>query len=230
MADQNQGEFPRFRETDQFETARPHLGDGAGGTFDRIQPHGLDGIDHHERRVLRLLQAGGDVAHVDRGGELDGRIRHPKAPSAQTDLIDGFLAGNVEHALAGTGEAGGGLQQQGGFADARVAADQHDRGWDQTAPQHAVEFGYPDRRPGRRFGAAGQSYEIDRPADRCLGGRARAGGDDFFLDSVPFTAGFAAAGPFRGDGAAGLADETRGGFGQRSDSLDVTEPMIADPG
>ncbi len=55
--------------------------------------------------------------------------------------------------------------------------------------------------------------KVTRAADRGLGGGARAGDDGFFLDGVPFAAGLAAAGPFRGDGAAGLADEAGGGFG-----------------
>ena len=40
-----------------------YLRDGAGRALDRVQPHGLDRVDDHQRGVLRLLQAGDDVAH-----------------------------------------------------------------------------------------------------------------------------------------------------------------------
>jgi hypothetical protein len=36
--------------------------------------------------------------------------------------------------------AGQRLQQQGGLADARIAADQHHRAFDQAAAEHAVEL------------------------------------------------------------------------------------------
>ena len=143
-----------------------------------------------------------------------GAVGDAQAAGAQADLVDGFLAGDVQHAPAGPRQAGGGLQQQGRFADAGIAADQHGRGRDQAAAQHAVQFGDADRRARRRFGVAGQADEGDGAAGRCFGGGAGPGGDCFFDDGVPLAAGLATAGPFGGDGAAGLADEAGGGFGQ----------------
>ena len=66
--------------------------------------------------------------------------RRAEPAGAQADLLDGFLAGDVEHAFAGAGEAGRGLQQQGGFADTGIAADQDRRGGNEAAAEHAVEF------------------------------------------------------------------------------------------
>ena len=149
---------------DQLEAGGAHLRHGAGGAVDRVQPHGLDRIDHHQRGVAGRFQAGGDVAQVDRGGEFQRRVVHAQAAGAQAHLLDGFLAGDVEHPPAGAGEAGGGLQQQGGLADAGIAADQHGRGRHQAAAQHAVQFGDAGRAARRRFGAAGQADECDAPA------------------------------------------------------------------
>ena len=70
--------------------------------------------------------------------------------------------------LPGPRERGGGLQQQRGFADAGIAADQHGRGRHQPAAQHAVEFGDAGGGPRRRFGAAGQADERHRSARRRL--------------------------------------------------------------
>ena len=137
-----------------------------------------------------------------------------EAAGTEADLIDGFFPRDVENAAAGAGEAGGGLQQQGGFADTGVAPDQDHRGRNQAAAEYAIEFGDADGRAGWRFGAAGEADEGDTPANRRLGGGAGAGDDGFLLDSVPFAADFAAASPFQGDRAARLTDEAGGGLGQ----------------
>ncbi len=49
VADQHQGEAAGLGEADQLGGAGADLGDGAGGAVERIQPHGLDGIDDDER-------------------------------------------------------------------------------------------------------------------------------------------------------------------------------------
>ncbi len=164
---------PAFASADQFEPAGADLRDGAGGAVDRVEPHGLDRVDDDQRGVLRLLQAGDDVADVDRGGEFDGGVGDAQAAGAQADLVDGLLAGDVADALAGPREAGGGLQQQGGFADARIAADQDGRGRHQAATQDAVEFLDADGGARRRGGGAVEADEGDA-ADRAFRRRAWA--------------------------------------------------------
>ena len=167
-------------------------------------------IDHHHRG-RRLFQRGGDVAQVDRGGEANLCVTDAEAAGAEADLVDGLFAGDVEDAAAGAGEAGGGLEQEGGLADAGVAADEDGGSGDEASAQHAIQFRDGGGSAGRRLGFAGQADEGDAPAGRGLGGGAGARG---FLDyGVPLTAGFAATGPFGCDGAAGLADEAGYGAG-----------------
>ena len=72
-----------------------------------------------------------------------------EAARAQGDLLRRFLARHIERVHVG-GQGGEHLQQQGGLADSRVAADQHHRARDQPAAQHAVEFQQADR--GARMG------------------------------------------------------------------------------
>src|SRR5688572_27564673 len=52
----------------------------------------------------------------------------------------GFLARRVEHGPMRVGEVGRRLQQQGGLADARLAAKQHQRTGDDAAAEHTIEF------------------------------------------------------------------------------------------
>ncbi len=133
-------------------------------------------FDHHQRGVAGRLQAGGDVAQVDRGGEFQRRVMDAEATGAHPHLLDRFLAGHVEHAPAGPRQAGGRLQQQGGLADPGIAADQHRRGRHQPAAQHPVQFGDAGRAARRRFGAAGQADEFDTrlPAAALPAGPGRA--------------------------------------------------------
>ena len=74
VADQHQREFARLGELDQLEAGGAHLRHRAGRAVDRVEPHGLDRVDHHQRGVAGRLQAGGDVAQVDRGGEFQRRV------------------------------------------------------------------------------------------------------------------------------------------------------------
>ncbi len=168
----------------------------AGRGFDGVEPHGLDRVDHHQAASRRLFQRRGDVAHVDGGGQLQRRVGQAEPAGAQADLVDRFLAGDVQHPAPGPRQGGGGLQQQGGLADAGIAAHQHGGGGDQAAAQHAVQLGDAGLRPGRRGGRALQPDEGDA-ARAWRRGRAGAGVDRLLDDGVPLAARLAAAGPFR---------------------------------
>ena len=216
VADQHQGEAGGLGQADQLERGGADLGDGAGRALDGVQPHGLDRIDHHQCRVGRALQRRGDVAQVDRGGEFQRRVDHAQAAGAQPHLFDRFLAGDIQHPASGAGQRRGGLQQQGGLADAGIAADQDGRSGDQAAAEDAIQLVDAGAGARRRRGLAGQADEGDRLADGGGGTDGPEARRDRFLDDgVPFAAGLAAAGPFGGDRAAALADKAGGGLGQR---------------
>ena len=68
-----------------------------------------------------------------------------EALSPQRDLLRRFFAADIED-FPVRREMGQGLQQQGGFADAGIAADQHHTAVHQPAAQHPVEFGDTGRR------------------------------------------------------------------------------------
>ena len=65
-------------------------------------------------------------------------------------MLGGFFTGNVQY-FAALRHFGDGLQQQRGFADAGVAAEQDDRAINQTAAQYTVKLAHA-RRIARHFG------------------------------------------------------------------------------
>ncbi len=176
VADQHEGEIVGLGGTDQLERAGAHLGHRARRTVDGIEPHRLDRIDDHQRGVPGPLQAGGDVADIDRGSQFDRGVGNTQATGAQADLLDGFLAGDVEHAFAGRGETGCHLEQKRGLADAGITADEHRRGRDKAAAKHPVAGSrsrwrlwvvgqQSPRRPAEADGLAGRAFGL-----RVLGG------------------------------------------------------------
>ena len=228
VADQNQREIGRLRGADQLERAGAHLGDRTRRAVDRSS-HIVWIESMTTTTACGLFQAGDDVADIDRRRELDRGVGHAQPAGTEADLLDRFLAGYVKDAFAGRGQPRGGLQQQGRLADPRIAADQHGRGGHQPAAKHAIQFLDPGRGARRRRDVAGQPDECHTLAGGSLRGSAGPGSDGLGFDGVPFAAGFAAAGPFRRDGAAGLANEAGGGFGQFSpvpNGLRVGDPRV----
>ena len=122
---------------------------GAGGGGDLVGIHGLDGVDDDDFGLM-LFQGRLNRFHADFGKQVYAFGGQFQTLRAQGDLLGGFFAGNVQH-FAALRHFGDGLQQQRGFADAGVAAEQDDRAIDQTAAQYAVEFAHAGR-IARHFG------------------------------------------------------------------------------
>ncbi len=109
------------------------------------------------------------------------------------------------------------LQQQGGLADARVAADQHQRAGHHSAAQDAGELA--DRQRQAVFGIGADLIQpegraaLPQAARGVLGSRRRGECHDFLDHAVPGAALRAAPHLARADSAALLADELGAGFG-----------------
>ena len=140
---------------------------------------------------------------------FSGASREAEAGRAHADLGGGLLAGDVDGGRAAGGEGGGGLEQEGGLADAGIAADEDGRGGDEAAAEHAVEFAEAREGARQRRLGGGEVAERDAPAaGGPEGARGGAGGEAGLLgDGVPGAAGVAAAGPLGVGGAAFGADE-----------------------
>ena len=176
VADQDQGEAAGFGQADQLEPGGADLGDGAGGAVDACRatwsgssrsPPSWRGVCSSAAAMSRRLTAAARPICASTDAEAAG---------AEADLVDGLFAGDVEDAAAGAGEAGGGLEQEGGLADAGVAADQDGGGGDEAAAEHAIQFRDGGGSAGRRLGFAGQADEGDASAGRGFARRGRGAG------------------------------------------------------
>ena len=127
VADQQEGAAALLGEADQGLGGGAQLGDRAGRLLEPVDPHGLDRIDDHQVRRLRPVERGQDVAGRGGAGELDRRVGEAEPAGAQPDLVDRFLAGDIDDRAALDGQRGGRLQHQRGLADAGIAADQDRR-------------------------------------------------------------------------------------------------------
>jgi len=92
------------------------------------------------RGTVAFGQGGDDVLDRGLGSEFDRRVGQAEAFSAQPHLGGSFFTGDVDGAVAGAGERGASLDQQGRFADAGIAGHQDHRAAHETAAGDAVEF------------------------------------------------------------------------------------------
>ena len=123
-----------------------------------------------------------------------------------------FLARGVQHAALprrAAGQASGGLEQQGGLADPRLSAQEHERARDEASAEYTVEFtdaqaepwqvGLGDVRQAGRFGNGVGVTQLT------LDPRGLA--NDRLDQAVPFAARAALAFPAKERLGATLADE-----------------------
>ena len=132
---------------------------------------------------------------------------------AQAYLRHRFFTGDVDRAMAGAGQRRGGLDQQGRFADAGIAAHQQDGAAHKAAAGDAVEFGDAGGQARGVMRVAGERLERKQAAFAGL--TARPGGPlgAFLAQRVPLAASLAFALPAAEGGAAVLADEAQAALG-----------------
>ena len=235
MADEQHRRAGAFREADQRLRGRAHLGYRAGRGFHRVRPHGLNGIDDDEPRRLAVSEGCQDVFDRGLGCDLDGGVRKAQALRAKPDLRGCLLAGNVDGALVLPCDRCGDLDEQGGLADARIAADQQYRAPDKAAAGDAVELSNAASEPRRLLRVSGQGFERERPAlARASGCRRFRRAGTLFGDRVPLAAGLALSLPAARHRAAVLTDEGQGtaGHGRSRESASpyISRRRFADSG
>ena len=195
--------------TDQRLRGGAHLGHRAGCRFDRVGPHGLDGIDHDQPWHGTFRQGRHDVLDGSLRGELHRRVRQAQPLGAQPDLRHGLLAGDIDRAMTGPRHQRGCLRQQRRLADAGIAADQQYRAAHKSAAGDAVEFGHArgqarglETLPRQRLQRKQPPLALAADRDRHRG-RARI----LLGKGIPLAAGFALALPAIIGRAAVLTDE-----------------------
>jgi hypothetical protein len=136
---------------------------------------------------------------------------HADAPRPHTDLAQRLLAGHVQRGKR-AGEAHRRLEQQGGLADAGVAADQVTEPGTRPPPSTRSSSPIP---VGQRASTSPSTSDTSRgasPAQPTARGRASSG----LLQRVPAPAVGTLADPLRARAAALVADEHRPGLGHHA--------------
>lgn len=138
MTDDDDGSVGSFGGADDKITTVGDLGDAAGSGSDFGDGESLDGVDDDEVEAT-FFDSFGDVVGAGRAGEFQVVRFGTKANGAEFDLTSGFLARDVEN-FGGIGDMSANLHKQGGFADARLASEQHDGAGEDTAAKHSVKI------------------------------------------------------------------------------------------
>ena len=209
MPDQHQRETLRLRGADQLEGRRAHLRDRAGGGVHAVGPHGLDGVDNHQRRVGELRQAGQDIAQAAwrrrdawatasapaaaRACGSGRRILRPRytpprarpGPARRRPAAAGWICRCPGSPPTSTTEAGTSPPPS-------------------TRSNSAIVGGHARRRRGDAL----QPDELDPAAlaGAVLHAAGQRLGRDLLFQRVPLAAGLAPPRPFREDATAGRAD------------------------
>jgi len=191
VADQDDGDPLRLGQSDHFAGAGPDLGDGAGPALMDVGPQGLDRIDDDDVELL-ALQRTQDVAQGRRRRQIDLRLVQPHPLGPRPDLLDGLFAGDIGDASAAKRRLGRDLEQQGGLAHARIAAQQDGRTRNHAAAADPVELGHARRDAGRFGGVGLKGFKLQAASARRSGrrrlDRARRRGTALFGQGVPLPA------------------------------------------
>src|SRR5205823_11954721 len=83
-------------ESDRHVRGGALLAHRTGRAVEAVEIQGLDGVDHHHVGPAALVERGGDVSHAGCGGELHRRLSDLESKRAHADLVERFLAGDVE--------------------------------------------------------------------------------------------------------------------------------------
>ena len=214
VADKNHGDAHLLGHAGELGGALAHLRHGAGRGGNLVGIHGLNRVDDHHGRLV-LFQSSLHRFQTDFRQQMHAVRIQPQTLRAQGDLLRRFFARHIQH-FAFFRHQGNGLQQQRGFADARVAAQQNHRTAHQPAAEHAVKFahagGLARHFGGGNFGQLLHLRGVRRP--RLETGILRLGRGNAFLQGVPLAAVRAFALPLGHDAAAfGAGVEGFGGFG-----------------
>ena len=111
MADKKDGDLAALGQKHEPARRLAHLADTAGGGCDPAEKDGLDGVDHghHRPRFFQLLDDGVEVVFRH---DQQAIARDAEPLRTQLELLDGFLAGNVENRAERRGDLAGQLQEQ----------------------------------------------------------------------------------------------------------------------
>ena len=155
VAHEHHGQPAALCEGGELVRAGADLRDRARRALHRVEPHGLDRVDHGDPGAL-ALQRGQDVAQVGLGGEPDGRVAQAQALRAHPDLRRGLLARDVGRPAAPRGRR---RRRPGGAGWTCRCPGRPPRAWPRPAPARR-------RAPGRARPARSACAEAAPPPSR----------------------------------------------------------------
>ena len=138
MPDDDDGDALVFCFMDQLHCRLLDLRDRARRRGDLIVVDRLDRINDHDLRAVQV-DFGDDFVYIGLRQNGQAAVIDAETSGAQLDLRGRFFAGDIQNPAVRVDKLAD-LQQQRRFADARLARKQHDRAFDQTAAEYAVEF------------------------------------------------------------------------------------------
>ena len=162
----------------------------------------MNRVDHHQVRPFLFDQAA-DLVHIVFGGQIDIVLGNVQTGSPKFYLADRFLAGDIENRIP-VRNSPAELEQHGGFAYTRLAAQQYNSPQNNTAAQHTVKLSDAGDDSAFLFGGTdfGQTFGgqcRDAFLTRCSFCSIAAGfgslSDDIFAHGVPASAAGAASHP-----------------------------------
>ena len=124
VPDQERRDVVALRGKQELRRRFAHLADAAGRRLKLQREHRLHRVDDDQRRfdAADFFENALDAGF---GQQIERRIADAEAIAARLDLMLGLFAGRIQHRADGMREVRGRLQQQGGLADAGLAAEQH---------------------------------------------------------------------------------------------------------
>ena len=117
-----------------------HLRHAAGGAGELVAVNRLNRVNHRHGGLPRG-QRGHDFFKLDFSQHRHLRASQPQPARAQRHLRAAFFARHVKRRHARALQGIQRLEQQRGFANARIAAHEHHAAGDDTAAQRAIQLG-----------------------------------------------------------------------------------------
>ena len=115
-----------------------YLGDTSGCGSHLLAVHGLNGIDNNNPRLFPSDHPGDQIQiRLAQQRQPFRKASHTLRP--HLDLLQGFLAGDIQH-ISAPGQLLAHLQQQCGLADSRISAHQYQGAGDDSAAQHTIKL------------------------------------------------------------------------------------------
>src|SRR5207245_2302464 len=146
VTDEKDRDVAALRQQHQSAGTFTDLAHAPWGGGDTAHEDGLDRVDdgHHRPGFLEMLD---NAVQVVFGQHDQAFAVDTEALRTELELLDGLLAGHVEHRPVGARNLTGELEQQRRLANAGIATDQHQRAGHDAAAQYLVELPHGQLEP-----------------------------------------------------------------------------------